>query len=46
MIRGIGTVAAVLLAASVVVGCSDNTDASKSGPQTITIEVKDTVRYD
>ena len=39
MIRGIGTVAAVLLAASVVVGCSDNTDASKSGPQTITIEV-------
>jgi len=39
VIRGIGTVAAVLLAASVVVGCSDNTDASKSGPQTITIEV-------
>lgn len=39
MIRGIGTLTAVLLAASVAVGCSDNTDASKSGPQTTTIEV-------
>ena len=39
MIRGIGTVTAVLLAASMAVGCSGKTDASKSGPQTTTIEV-------